>query len=179
VDRDAGLPSGAPDPHIWLDPELVKIQASTIAAALSQLDPVHAAEYKKNLQALAADLDRVNAELAAALAPLKGKSFMVYHPAFGYFAAAYGLKQVAVESEGKEPSAKELADLIDRAKQEQVKVIFVEPQFSKKSAAAVAAAVGATVVAMDPLAPDYLHNLEAMAGQIRQALTEGQANRSH
>ncbi|OGP61459.1 MAG: hypothetical protein A2V67_12255 [Deltaproteobacteria bacterium RBG_13_61_14] len=177
-DQDANLPRGAPDPHIWLDPKLVKIQAGTIAVTLSQLDPAHAAEYEKNLQAFAADLDRVNAEIAATLAPLKGQSFMVYHPAFGYFGAAYGLKQVAVESEGKEPSAKELADLIDLAKQEQVKVIFIEPQFSRKSAEAVAAAVGATVVAMDPLAPDYLHNLEAMAGQIRQALTEGQFHRS-
>lgn len=170
-EEDAGLPAGAPDPHIWLDPRLVKIQAETIAAALKQLDPAHSEEYEKNLQAFLSDLDRLDAKLRETLAPLRGKSFMVYHPAFGYLAAAYGLKQLAVESEGKEPSAKELAALIDLAQREEVKVIFVEPQFSRKSAEAVAAAIGARVVRMDPLAPDYLANLEQMAGQIRQALT--------
>ena len=134
--------AGRPDPHIWLNPLLVKTQARTICDALVELDPQHAADYRKNLAAFEADLDRVHAEIAATLAPLKGRELFVFHPAFGYFADAYGLKQVPVEIEGKEPTAKQLAELIARAKADHVKVIFVQPQFSRKSAEAIAQAIG-------------------------------------
>jgi zinc transport system substrate-binding protein len=163
---------GEPDPHIWLSPRLVKIQAQNIATALVQFDPAHAAVYQKNLRDFQADLDRLDAELAATLAPFKGCEFFVFHPAFGYFADAYGLKQVPVEVGGKEPSAKELSKLIERAKNEGVKVIFVEPQFSPKSAQAVADAIGGAVVPLDPLAPNYIRNLENLAAQVQKALVK-------
>ena len=167
-----GEPAGEPDPHTWLNPKLVKIQARNIETALAQLDPAHAAEYEKNLHAFQADLDRLDAELAAALAPFKGGEFFVFHPAFGYFADAYGLKQVPVEVGGKEPSAKELTALIDHAKKDGVKVIFVEPQFSSKTARAVAEAIGGAVVPLDPLNPDYIHNLENLAVQVQKAMVK-------
>ena len=167
-----GEPAGEPDPHTWLNPRLVKIQARNIETALAQLDPAHAAEYEKNLHAFQADLDRLDAELAAALAPFKGDEFFVFHPAFGYFADAYGLKQVPVEVGGKEPSAKELTALIDHAKKDGVKVIFVEPQFSSKTARAVAEAIGGAVVPLDPLNPDYIHNLENLAAQVQKAMVK-------
>jgi zinc transport system substrate-binding protein len=94
----------------------------------------------------------------------------VYHPAFGYFADAYGLKQVPVEVEGKEPSARQLAAFIERAKAAGAKVIFVQPQFSTKSAEAVARSIGGAVVPMDPLATDYLANLERTAEKTAEAL---------
>jgi zinc transport system substrate-binding protein len=160
----------APDPHIWLNPLLVKIQAQTICDALAEADPAHADTYRENLAAFIADLTRVNAQIAAALAPLKGKAIFVFHPAFGYFADAYGLKQVPVEVGGKEPTAKQLAGLITQAKAAGVKVIFVQPQFSAQAAEAVAQAIGGAVVPLDDLARDYLKNLEDLAAKIKSAL---------
>lgn len=160
-----------PDPHIWLDPKLVKIQAENICEGLIYTDPAHAKAYKDNLRAFCADLDGVDAKISTTLAPLKGGRFYVFHPAFGYFGDSYGLTQVAVEIEGKSPSAKQLANLIKRAKKDNVKVIFVQPQFAKKDARVVAAAIGGAVVPMNPLARDYLKNLEHMAAAIRDALS--------
>ena len=162
--------AGAADPHTWLDPKLVKIQAGTIAHALTALAPAHAAEFERNLQSFQAELDRLDAKIAATLAPLRGRELFVFHPAYGYFADAYGLKQVAVELEGKEPSARALGALIERAKARGVKVMFVQPQFSSKAAATVARAIGGAVVPMDPLARDYESNLESMAASVRAAL---------
>jgi len=162
-----------PDPHFWLNPRLAKIQAANICEGLTTADPEHAAYYKKNLKEFQRKLDELDAKIAKALAPLKGKEFMVFHPAFGYFGDRYGLKQVAVEIEGKEPSARQLAALIDEAKHKGVRVIFVQPQFSRKSAEAVARAIGGAVVPMDPLARDYMKNLEDMAEKVGNALTEG------
>ena len=158
------------DPHIWLNPRLAKGIAANICDGLKAADPTHAPDYAKNVKELQSRLDGLDAKLTKALAPLRGKKFMVFHPAFGHFGAAYGLKQVAVEIDGKEPSAKQLAQLIDWAKKEGVKVIFVQPQFSAKNAEAVAKAIGGAVVPMDPLARDYIKNLEDMAGKIQKAL---------
>jgi zinc transport system substrate-binding protein len=161
---------GRPDPHIWLSPVLVKTQAQTICDALVAADPTHTDQYRNNLAAFQADLDRVQARIATALAPLKGRTIFVFHPAFGYFADTYGLKQVPVEIEGKEPTARQLATLIARAKADGVKVIFVQPQFPVKAAQAVAEAIGGAVVPMDDLARDYPKNLEDMADKIKSAL---------
>ncbi len=94
----------------------------------------------------------------------------VFHPAFGYFADAYGLIQVPIEIEGKEPGARQLSKLIDRAKKDRVKVIFVQPQFSARSAEAVAKAIGGVVVPIDDLGRDYLANLESIAAAIERGL---------
>ena len=158
------------DPHIWLDPKLVKVQARTICEELIRIDPEHAEQYRENTKGFEAELDKVDARIARVLAPLKGREFFVFHPAYGYFGDAYGLKQVPVEIEGKSPSAKQLAALIKRAKGAKVKVIFVQPQFSTSNAEAVARMIGGAVVPMDPLARDYLANLAAMAGKLESAL---------
>lgn len=160
------------DPHIWLDPKLVKVQAATVCEELCRLDPVNVDAYKKNLETFKADLDEVDAKITQALEPLKGRKFYVFHPSYGYFGDAYGLTQVAVEVEGKEPGARQLAALIDQAKEDSVKVIFVQPQFSAKSAEAVAEAIGGVVVPIDPLARDYLKNLEDIAEKIVRGLAK-------
>lgn len=164
--------TGSPDPHIWLDPRLVKIQLATISETLVALDPAHADEYRRNLAAFQQDLDRLDAKLAAALSPLKGKEFYVYHPAFGYFADRYGLKQVAVEIGGKEPSARHLAQLVTRARKEGVKVIFVQPQFSTRSAETLAKEIHGAVIPLDDLAKDYFANMEEIATKVSAALGE-------
>jgi zinc transport system substrate-binding protein len=163
--------AGDLDQHSWLDPQIAKIQAKTIADTLIRIDPSHKDQYEKNLKGLQADLDAIHEQLTKVLASVKGKSFFVFHPAYGYFGDAYGLKQVPVELEGKEPTARQLARLIERAKKDGVKVIFVEPQFSKKSAEALAKSIGGAVVPLDPLAKDYLKNLREMAAKLEATLS--------
>ncbi|MBU4261871.1 MAG: zinc ABC transporter substrate-binding protein [Proteobacteria bacterium] len=158
------------DPHIWLDPLLVKKQAKIIKDTLVQLDPAGQSLYEKNFTAFSADLDALHARLTKALAPLRGKSFFVFHPAFGYFAKAYGLKQIAVETGGNSPSARHLAGLIESAQKNGVRVLFVQPQFSQKSAETVARAINGAVVALDPLARDYFTNMTSIAQALEKAL---------
>lgn len=169
--HDSKHHSRIPDPHIWMDPKLVKIQAQNIHDALCKLDPEHAKDYAKNLQAFQADLQRVDQRIASVLAPFKDSSIYVFHPAFGYFTDSYGLNQVPIEIEGKEPSAKQLAKTIDKAKKDGVRIIFVQPQFSTKSAKTIAKAIGGVVVPINPLSRDYLSNLEKMAFEIEKGLS--------
>lgn len=160
---------GTPDPHVWLDPSNAKIIAQNVADALTQDDPAHAALYEKNLQGLLQELDSLDTRLREILGPYKGRTFYVYHPAFGYFADAYGLKQVSVEIGGKEPTARQLADFIERAKRENVRVIFVQRSFPSRAAESVAKAVGGAVIKIDPLSRDYIENLESVALKMREA----------
>ena len=164
---------GAPDPHIWLDPELVKIQAGTICDELIRLDPDHAEIYESNLQSFRHDLDSVNAAIAKLLAPDKGSRFYVFHPSYGYFADRYGLIQVAIESEGREPGARYLAELISDANAEEIRAVFVQPQFAETMAEAIAREIHVPVVELDPLARDYLTNLMDMARKIDRAIGDG------
>jgi zinc transport system substrate-binding protein len=160
---------GEVDPHIWLDPKRLKVQAQTIAKALVSAEPDGLAEFNANLHRLLGELEALDRRIERVLAPFKGQILMVYHPAYGYFAESYGLRQVAVEAGGKEPGARRLAGIIDQARRIKARVIFVQPQFSKKSAALVAEAIGGTVVPMDPLARDVLSNLENMAKTVAES----------
>ncbi|NLX95265.1 MAG: zinc ABC transporter solute-binding protein [Rhodopirellula sp.] len=154
------------DPHIWLSPRLLRIQAGTIARTLADIDPARRAEYEGNLADLARRLDELDAKIHALLDPLAGKAFFVFHPAWGYFAAEYGLEQIAVEIEGKQPSDAELTELAQKARQLGAKVIFVQPQITGRAAEALATAVGARVETLDPLAEDVAANLLSAAEAI-------------
>ena len=165
---------GAADPHIWLDPVLMKTQAQTVANALMQLHPERRDQLAANLAAFQHDLDSVDAQIHLILDPLQGRAMYVFHPAYGYFADRYGLRQVAIESGGKEPSARELTELIDRARADSVTSVFVQRQFARKTAQAVADAIGANVVVLDHLSDDYLNNLLHMARLIASGLTQGE-----
>jgi len=158
------------DPHVWMSPKLARRQAENIRDALIRADPGGEADYREGFRRLAAELDGLHAELTRALAPLAGRELLVYHPAFGYFAAEYGLKQVAVETGGRQPSARELARLIDLARERHIRVIFVQPQFSQAGARAVAEAIGGAVVSLDDLPRDYLANLRDMSRKVQEAL---------
>lgn len=157
------------DPHIWLSPRLLKIQAQTVADTLGQLDPAHKADYQRNLAALDGQLDQLDAQIRKTLAPAQGKAFFVYHPAWGYFAQEYGLRQIALEQEGKEPSDQELTHLQQLAKKEGIKVIFVQPQIASQSAQAVATAIHGRVEQIDPLEENVPANLLHAAQAIAQS----------
>ncbi len=158
------------DPHIWLAPNLIKIQARHIADALSAAAPAHRSDFEENLSTFSAELDTLHAELAEKTKPFIGETFFVFHPAFGYFGHTYGIEQAAIEVGGNSPTPKELAAFIADAKEKDVKVLFVQPQFDSRSAEVVAGQLGAGVVSLDPLAPDVLANLRAIADAITAGL---------
>ncbi len=163
--------AGGKDPHVWLSPKLAARQVATIRDAMSQEYPAHAEAFGRNAAKLLTRLNTLDARIATAMAPLKGRKFFVFHPAFGYFAAAYGLRQEAVETGGKSPSLRNINRLIDEARAEKVRVIFVQPQFSTRSARTIAGEIGGVVVPIDPLAENYVANMEALAESIRSALS--------
>lgn len=161
---------GGLDPHIWLSPPLVKIQAGTILAALQEIDPAHREDYEANCRKFLAEVDRLDARLRTLFSGKKGLRFMVFHPAWGYFARAYGLTQLTVEIEGKDPKPAQLMALIREAREKNIRVIFVQPQFSAKSASLVAREIGGRVVDADPLAEDWMANLLSVADKFNEAL---------
>lgn len=169
------LEHGGADPHVWLSPPLVRLQAMNIRDALIRLDPARAAEYRRNHDAFAREVNRIDEAVMAALAgaPPERRRFLVFHPSWGYFARAYGLTELAIEVDGKEPGPRQLAAVIDIARKENIRVIFVQPQFSRKSADAVARALGARIATLDPLAEDWGANLQAAAQALGAALDQG------
>jgi zinc transport system substrate-binding protein len=162
--------AGEPDPHIWLSPPLVMQQAQTILNALVEIDPANRTVYEANCQAFVSELAALDADLKNIFAGKQGLQFMVLHPAWGYFAHTYGLKQVPVEIEGKDPKPAQLKELIEHAKQKQIKIIFVQPQFSPRSAKLLASEIGGQVVFADPLAANWSDNLRQVAEKIKSAL---------
>ena len=161
---------GGDDPHIWLSPLSVKIQAKTICDALSEIDPQNREYFKKNLEDFLADLDIIYKEIKAELEQFKGKTIFVFHPAFGYFTDEFGLYQESIETGGKEPTPVTLMKIINHAQEEQIKIIFVQPEFSKKNAETIANAVNAKVVELNSLSPDYLNNLRKITEEIKNSL---------
>ncbi len=157
------------DPHIWMNPQHVRVMAQETCRKLIDTDPRHQIDYSSNLDQLLKELIQLHADISTRLSPFAGQSFFVFHPSCGYFADQYGLREVSVEMEGKSPSAKQLAQVIHYAKQSQVSVIFVQPQFSQKTAQSVADAVGASVVILDPLARDYIQNIRDMTIKLETA----------
>jgi zinc transport system substrate-binding protein len=149
---------------------LVKVQSRTIYEALTELDPAHKAEYEANLDAFIADIDALETEIEVTLSGLEAKKFMVFHPAWGYFARDFGLEQMSVEVGGQEPSAQELTHLIEEAKEENVQVVFAQPEFSTEDAETIAKEIGGEVLLISPLASDWLENMRSVAQTFADVL---------
>ncbi len=160
------------DPHLWLDPGLMNSQVRVMAARLETLFPDRAAEIVARADSLAAELEALDRRLADILAPVRGRDLFVFHPAFGYLARAYGLRQVAIEQGGLDPTPRHLARVLRQVREQGARAVFVQPQFSLGSARAVARDTGVEIVVLDPLAPDYAENMIAMAQAIREALDD-------
>jgi len=159
------------DSHTWLDPIRVKTQAEAVCRTLSNISPADSTVFNQNLTKVQWRLDSLDHAIRARLEKLPVRNLYVFHPAFGYFTDRYGLEQIAVESEGKEPSARQLAQLLEQSKGKNVRALFIQPQFSQKTARSIADALGCRIVTLDPLAPEYFENLGAMAGRIAEALS--------
>jgi zinc transport system substrate-binding protein len=166
------------DPHIWLSLPRLKIQAQTIAHMLRELDPAGAEDYAQNLAAAAREIDEADAAIREKLKPAAGRAFFVYHPAWGYFADDYGLRQVAVEVEGQAPTDYEMTKLQQQARAEGAQALFVQPQVSGRSAEAIARALGLRLETLDPLAEDILAELRRTGEALAELLT-APAARSH
>lgn len=160
------------DPHVWVAPAAVAVAAENIAAALTRIDPAGTAVYRDNLAAFLADVAALDRDVRAELAGVARRRFLVYHPSWGYFAREYGLEQVAIESEGKDPSPAHVVALVEEARREGIRTVFVQRGFSDRAARVIAAELGAEVVVLDPLAYDWLANLREVAKALRRALLD-------
>lgn len=158
------------DPHVWLSPRLVKPIADSIKTALTALDPKNREHYQTRYQDFLRELDELDQYIRQQLAGIKNRKFLVYHPSWGYFADEYGLQQIPIEVEGKQPGAKTLSRLIAQAQQNNAKVIFVQQQFSERDAKTIADQVGAKLLVVDPLAENYLENLRRVSRLFAEAL---------
>lgn len=161
---------GGPDPHVWLSPELVREQAEVIASTLSGMDPGREAVYSDSLNSFLDDITDLQSRLHRLLDDHEGAAFMVFHPAWGYFADEFGLIQVPIESAGSEPSPGEMAAIVDLGLARGVSVIFVSPQFSSSSAETIAGELGAAVAVIDPLAEDWMSNMDSVSVKLQEAL---------
>lgn len=154
------------DPHVWLDPALGIIIARTIQSELTRLDPKNSESYSRGASALIAELEQLDSYIRGITSSMPNRKFVVFHPAWGYFARAYALQQIAIAQDGKTPNPRALARLVDLIEREQIRTVFVQKQFSTKAAEALAEEVDARVVVLDPLAEDYIDNLRRAAGAI-------------
>jgi zinc transport system substrate-binding protein len=155
------------DPHIWVDPINVKQIAKNIFEVLSKLDTKNRSFYKKRLDIYLKELDQLDIEIKEILKDTpKETKFMVFHPSWGYFAKRYNLKQLAIEVEGKKPKPKQLINIIKEAKEEQVKAIFVQPEFSDEVARTIANSLDIEIIKTSPLAKGLAENLKNLAKAI-------------
>ncbi len=154
------------DPHIWLSPVNAEIMAQNIKNALIKIDPKNKDFYSKNAQKFISKLKNLDKQLKQILSKMKNKSFIVIHPAWGYFADHYGLKQIPVKIEGKQPSAKEVINIIQTAKKQKIKAVFASPQFSPKTAKTIAENIKGKVIIINPLGENYIDNLYQTANVL-------------
>jgi zinc transport system substrate-binding protein len=154
------------DPHIWMSPLNARIMVRNICDGLIEVDPESRSYYEQNRDDYLQQLTEIDRKMRDGLAEVKNRRFMVYHPAFGYFASEYNLDMITIEEEGKEPTAASLVHLIEQAKAHDIRVIFAEPQFNPKSAEVIAEAIGGRVVLIDPLAKDYIGNLRLILSEM-------------
>ena len=160
------------DPHTWLSPVNVKIMVNNLLDALVEIDTGNEQYYRNNAQGYLNELDTLHQDIKVALNPYLGRKFLIYHPSMGYFAHEYGLIQVGVEREGREPGVSGLMAVIEQAKEDNIKVVFVSPQFDESNAQTIADEIGGEVIHINPLAEAYLDNLEEISNKLVSAFQE-------
>lgn len=158
----------AVEPHIWNSTRNARTIADNIFRALCQLDADHTDYYRERLNRLNHCIERTEQTIRALLPEVKSETFLIYHPALTYFARDYGLTQISIEDDGKEPSPTHLQTLIRNCRRDKVKVIFVQQEFDTRNAQVIAREVGARIVPINPLSYDW----EQEMTHIIQALTE-------
>ena len=157
------------DPHVWTSPLNAIAISRHILRALLKVAPQHEQQFRLNQQQLEQQLKKLHHSIEEQLSPLAGNSFLVFHPAWGYFAKTYGLQQVAIELQGKEPGPKQLVSVIEAARQQQITSLLVQQQFSGNTAKVVADELGVELIRTNPLAYDLAASLRQVAKAIATA----------
>ncbi len=150
------------DPHVWLSPVLVKQMAKKILDELVDLKPEKTVEYKANYMRFVKECDQLNIDLTNQLKPYKGRKFIVFHPSLSYYAREYGLDQYSLESGGKEPTPQHLKKVVDLAKEENIKIIYIQSEFDREHARVFAQEIGGEIIQVGPLNPAWEENLRNM-----------------
>lgn len=150
------------DPHTWLSPVLVKKMAKRILDELTLLKPGRSEEYKGNYLRFVKEIDLLNIEIKNQLKDFKGKKIFVFHPSLSYFARDYGLEQYSLETDGKEPTPQQLAKVVDLAKNENIKVIYIQDEFDKENARVFADEIGGSIIPIQPLDAAWEENLKLL-----------------
>ena len=148
------------DPHVWVSPRNAKVMVENIYQSLVQADPENKDYFTKNRDDYFKELDELDKNITQRLSGKNNTKIMVYHPAWAYFCKDYNLQQISIQQDGKEPTPQAIVSLVDTARRENIKVIFVSPEFSTSNAKVIANEIGGKVVAVDPLSNDYLKNMQ-------------------
>jgi zinc transport system substrate-binding protein len=146
---------GAMDPHVWTSPSAARVMARNMLDAVLSLDPENADFYHANFEKLIEKINQTDETIRDLLKDAPSRSFIIYHPALGYFANEYGIHQLSIEFEGKNPSPAQMKTLVDTAKKEEIKIVFIQKGFDEKNAEVIAREVGATVYEINPLAYEW------------------------
>lgn len=162
----AGISTHNFDPHTWTSPNNAKIICRNIAKTFIDLDPHHAHTYRTRLLRLEDLIDSVDTEIRTILDSLSSRTFVIAHPALTEFANEYGLRQIAIEQNGKEPTPQTLHSLINQAKAEGAKVVFVQKEFADNSAQVIAQQIGAKIVVINPLDYDWVNQILLIAKSL-------------
>lgn len=166
---DSGIvrtPDG--DPHVWMSPSLMRVLAVNTCTALTEAAPVDSARFARGLEAITAEIDSVDSEVAGMLEGMRGAAFTALHPAYAYFARDYGLVQIALEVEGSEPSPSELASIVDAVRTSGSRVVVVPPGFSTGAAEAIYIELGIPATPHDQLSRDWPESLLDLARIISE-----------
>lgn len=158
------------DPHIWISLRNAAMQVKNICDGLIEVDPANKEYYLENRDSYLQSLGSLDAEFNNTFGSKEKRIFIVHHPAWTYFARDYGLEQVPLMENEKEPGPKYLSEVIDLAKKNNITTIFVEPEFNPKSAEVIAREMDAGIVYLDPLAGNYLENMRYAGEKIAESL---------
>lgn len=158
------------DPHIWLSPQYAAQMAQQIFTALTEQYPTQKDNFEKGYKSLCQEIETVKKKADNNLREKHGRMFLIYHPALTYFAADYGLEQIAIENEGKEPNPAHLKHIIDLAKEKDIHIIFIQSQFDKNNALAVAKEIEGEVISIDPLAENWTEEINKLINVLQEKL---------
>jgi len=160
------------DPHYWVSPECALIMASSVKELLCSLNPGEVEKYDSNYRSLLEKIKYAERMADSLFSQTAGSTFMIYHPTLAYLARDYNLTEVAVEFEGKEPPPSRLKELIDLAREKQIRTIFVQKEYDSRNAAAIAREIGATVTVIDPLSGEWLASTLEIITELHRSFTE-------
>ena len=147
------------DPHLWLSPKRAMVMVQTIADELSAIDADHSETYRQNAAEYIASLEEMDSEITEAVSSLENKTFLIYHPAYGYFADDYGLDMISIEIAGKQATAAELQEVIEQALEHGVTTVYYQEEFDDSQAQTVAEEIGGRAAKVAPLSPEYIQGL--------------------